>query len=101
MPEFMSLDAKLRAALTKNAASSDNDKQLVNTILAKSEELKWAMPRRQIQGRQIVLLVRQFFEVKEDKRIQYEATNLLDVTYSGDARTVSYTHLTLPTKRIV
>ena len=35
IPEFMSLDAKLRAALTKNAASTDNDKQLVNTILAK------------------------------------------------------------------
>ena len=45
-----------------------------------------AMPRRQIKGRQIVLLVRQFFEVKEDRRIQYEVTNLLDVTYSGDAR---------------
>ena len=82
----MSLDAKLRAALTKNAASTDNDKQLVNTILARSEELKRAMPRRQIKGRQIVLLVRQFFEVKEDRRIQYEITNLLDVTYSGHAR---------------
>ena len=44
------------------------------------------MPKRQIKGRQIVLLVRQFFEVKEDRRIQYELTNLLDVKYSGDAR---------------
>ena len=50
MPEFMSLDAKLRAALTKNAASSENDKQLVNTILAKSEELKRAMPRASNKG---------------------------------------------------
>ena len=44
-PEFMSLDAKLRTALIKNAASTDTDKQLVNTILARSEELKRAMPR--------------------------------------------------------
>ena len=44
------------------------------------------MPKQQIKGRQIVLLVRQFFEVKEDRRIQYEFTNLLDVKYSGDAR---------------
>ena len=92
IPEFVSLDAKLRAALTKNAASTDNDKQLVNTILAKSEELKRAMPRRQIKGRQIVLLIRQFFEVKEDRRIQYEVTNLLDVTYSGDARMSQFKH---------
>ena len=86
--EFMSLDARLRTALAKNAASSDTDKQrdLVNTILAKSEELKRAMPRRQIKCRKSVLLIRQYFEVKEDRRIQYEVTNLLDVTYSGDAR---------------
>ena len=44
------------------------------------------MPKRQIKGRQIVTLVRQFFEVKEDRRIQYELTNLLGVKYSGDAR---------------
>ena len=30
--------------------------------------------------------MRQFFEVKADRRIQYELTNLLDVKYSGDAR---------------
>ena len=58
VPEFASLDAKLRAALTKNA-SSDTEKQrdLVNVILAKSEERKRALPRRQIRGRQRMLLV--------------------------------------------
>ena len=61
-------------------------KEVMQAILAKSEELKRAIPKRQIKGRQIVRLVRQFFEVKEDRRIQYKLTNLLDVKYSGDAR---------------
>ena len=58
MPEFASLDAKLRTVLPKNV-SSDAEKQqdLVNVILAKSDELKGAMPRRQIKGRQILLLI--------------------------------------------
>ena len=64
-PEFESLDAKLRAALTKFApGDADRPKEVMQAILAKSEELKRAMPKRQIKGRQIVLLVRQFFEVK-------------------------------------
>ena len=86
-PELISRDAKLRAALTKNASGdADRPKEVMLAILAQSEELKRAMPRKQIKGRQIVLLVRQYFEVKEDRRIQYELTNLLDVKYSGDAR---------------
>ena len=36
--------------------------------------------------------MRQFFEVKEDRRIQYEITNLLDLTYSGDACMSQFKH---------
>ena len=76
-PEFTSLDAKLRSALTKFApGDGDRPKEVMQAILARSEELKRAMPKKQIKGRQIVLLVRHFFEVKEDRRIQYELTNL-------------------------
>ena len=82
-PEFESLEPKLRAAMTKFApADADRPKEVMQAILAKSDELKRVMPKRQIKGRQIVL----FFEVKEDRRIQYELTNLLDLKYSGDAR---------------
>ena len=64
-PEFASLDAKLRVALTKFApGDADRPKEVMQAFLAKSEELKRAIPKRQIKGRQIVLLVRQFFEVK-------------------------------------
>ena len=59
---------------------------MVDTILAQTAELKRAPPKMQIKGRQIVLLIRRFFEVKKDRRIQYELTNLLDLTYPGDAR---------------
>ena len=75
VPEFASLDSKLRAALTKNTSGSDAEKHkdLVDVILAKAEEeLKGAMPRRQIKGRQLILLIRRFYEVKKDRRIQYE-----------------------------
>ena len=81
-PEFLSLDSKLRTTIMRTTDNAEADKQLVNAIMARSEELKKSMPKRQIKGRQIVLLIRQFFEVKEDSRIQYELTNLLDVTYS-------------------
>ena len=92
LPEFSSLDAKLRAALTgqDSHGNTGRQKELGCIILAKSEELKRAMPRRQIRGRQIVLLVRQFFEIKEDRRIQYELTNLLDIKYPGDAKMSSF-----------
>ena len=52
-----SLDAKLRAALTKFVpGDADRPKEVMQAILAKSAELKRAMPKRQIKGRQIVLL---------------------------------------------
>ena len=62
----------------------------MDIILAKAEELKRAMPRRQIKGRQLILLIRRFYEVKKDRRIQYKLTNLLDVTYPGDARMAQF-----------
>ena len=62
----------------------------MQAILAKSEELKRAMSKRQIKGRQIVLLVRQFFEVKEDRRIQYRLKTCGREVYSGDARMLQF-----------
>ena len=50
-PEFTSLDAKLRAALTKFApGEGDRPKEVMQAILARSEELKQAMPKKQIKG---------------------------------------------------
>ena len=90
-PEFASLDAKLRAALSKHTTGdSVQGKELVNVILGKAEELKRAMPRRQIKGRQILLLIRRFFEVKQDRRIQYELSNLLDLSYPGDKKLAQF-----------
>ena len=69
--EFSSQDAKLRSALSRHAtgATGRKHRELVDVISAKSEELKRATLRRQIKGRQILLLVRQFYEVKKDRRI--------------------------------
>ena len=62
----------------------------MDVILAKSEELKRAALRRQIKGRQILLLVRQFYEVKKDRRIQLELSNLMEVSYPGDGQLAQF-----------
>jgi hypothetical protein len=52
-------------------------------IIARQEEYEETYDRP-MTGRQLVLIVRQYFEVRQDERITYDLSDLMDLTYPGD-----------------
>ena len=86
-PQFESLDAKIRMALSKHTTGheADKNKELVSTLTKRRDELRRATVPRQIRGRQLLLLVRQFFRIDDNERVQFELSALMDLEYPGDA----------------
>ena len=56
---------------------------LVATIIARQEEYEETHDRP-MTGRQLVLIVRQYFEVRQDEKITYDLSDLIDLSYPGD-----------------
>ena len=87
-----SLDAKLRTGLMKftNGDHSGRLKELIDSILSKAEEQMQATPPRQIKGRQILFLIREFFQVNAGKRVTFELRSLIEINYWGDANLAAW-----------
>ena len=82
-----SLDAKLRSAITKHTVGGEAVKSadLVSKLTAKREELKRASTPRQITGRQLILVVRRFFQVDDgNRKASFELSTLLAIAWAGD-----------------
>jgi hypothetical protein len=63
---FAALDAKLRAGISSHITGEAAEKlPLVAMIIARQEEYEEAHDRP-MTGRQLVLIVRQYFEVRQD-----------------------------------
>jgi hypothetical protein len=78
------LDAKLRAGISTHITGEAAEKvPLVAMIVARQEEYEETHDRP-MTGRQLVLIVRQYFEVRQDERITYDLSDLMDLTYPGD-----------------
>jgi hypothetical protein len=78
------LDAKLRAGISTHITGEAAEKvPLVAMIIARQEEYEETHDRP-MTGRQLVLIVRQYFEVRQDERITYDLSDLMDLTYPGD-----------------
>jgi hypothetical protein len=78
------LDAKLRAGISTHITGEAAEKiPVVAMIIARQEEYEETHDRPMF-GRQLVLTVRQYLEVRQDERITYELFDLMDLTYPGD-----------------
>jgi hypothetical protein len=78
------LDAKLRAGISTHVTGEAAEKlPLVAMIIARQEEYEETHDRP-MTGRQLVFVVRQYFEVRQDERITYDLSDLMDLTYPGD-----------------
>ena len=75
-----SLDSKIRAALLKYTVGDSREKHsdLCDAIAARMQELKEANTPSMIRGRQILMIIRDFYAVREAKKITYELSNLFD-----------------------
>ena len=85
-PRFMSLDSKLRAALTKYITGD-----VANKHRELADEITKATDRAQhrkipLRGRQILYIIRTFYQIDSEKRIQYSMHNLMSIEYPGDAQ---------------
>ena len=78
------LDAKLRAGISTHITGEAAEKiPLVAMIIARGRSMKRPHDRPMF-GRELVLIVRQYFEVRQDERITYDLSDLIDLTYPGD-----------------
>ena len=70
------MDGKVRTALLKftTGDSAEKHRELVDEILAKSAQERRATPPRQIKDRQILYLIKNFYEVKTGKRHTNDCT---------------------------
>ena len=87
-PHRESLDAKIRVSMSKHTTGHEAEKnrELVSTLVKRRDELKKAMPPTQITGRQLLFVVRKFYQIHEKERVQYELSSLMDLDYPGDAQ---------------
>ena len=81
-----SLDTKLRTALSKltTGDSFQKNRELCDMILSKTEELQ--LQGRLIAGRQMLHIVRPFYEVRDNKRITFDLRSVMDDVWLGDAK---------------
>jgi hypothetical protein len=78
------LDAKLRAGISTHITGEAAEKiPLVAMIISRQEEYEETHDRP-MSGRQLVLIIRQYFEVRQDERITYDLSDIMDLTYPGD-----------------
>jgi hypothetical protein len=78
------LDAKLRAGISTHITGEAAEKiPLVAMIISRQEENEETHDRP-MSGRQLVLIIRQYFEVRQDERITYDLSDIMDLTYPGD-----------------
>ena len=80
------LDDKLRTALCTLAASQESAKCADLTAeMHKETDRMWHMePARQIRGRQLLHVIRSFYEVKASKRDTFELKHLHEMKFWGD-----------------
>merc|ERR1712127_503146 len=73
--------------MSKHATGNEAErtKELVSSIAKRRDELKKADPPRQITGRQILWVVRKYFQVHDNERVQFELAALMELEYPGDA----------------
>jgi hypothetical protein len=78
------LDAKLRVGISTHITGEAAEKlPLIAMIIARQEEYEETHDRP-MSGRQLALIVRQYFEVRQDEKITYDLSDLMDLTYPGD-----------------
>jgi hypothetical protein len=81
---FSSLDAKLRAGISSYITGEAAEKlPLVAMIIARQEEYEETNDKP-MTGRQLVMLIRQYFEVRQDEKITYDLSDLMDLVFPGD-----------------
>ena len=87
-----SLDTRLRAGITKHLTGPDAEKsrELVTCLRMKRDELRRASPPRQVRGRQLLWLVRNFYRIQDDVHTSFELSALMDIEYAGDAKLAEF-----------
>ena len=83
---FETMDAKLKTALNKINKTHD---ELGLEISELSEETK-KVYRRPLTGREILLKVRRFFDIRPDSRRLLEVADLEKLAWLGDRKTVEF-----------
>ena len=58
----------------------------MGTLVKRRDELKKAMPPQQVTGRQLLYVVRTFYQIHDKERVQFELSTLMDLEYPGDAQ---------------
>ena len=88
LPQWVSLDAKIRVAMTRHTTGShaEQHKELVSNLTRRRDELKRASMPTQISGRQLLWIVRHYFQIHEKERVQYELSALIQLEYPGDSQ---------------
>ena len=86
-PTWESLDTKVRATMSKHTqAEAEKNKDLVKALEDRRDEMKMESPPSLITGRQLLLLVRQFYQIHANEKTQFELSALMDLGYPGDER---------------
>ena len=85
--EFLGLDAKIRVGMTKHTTGpeAEKNKELVSTLLKRRDELKKAAPPRQVTGLQLLWLVKSFYQIHVNERVQFDLVAFMELEYPGDA----------------
>ena len=84
--KFETMDAKLKTALNKINKTHD---ELGLEISELSEETK-KLYKRPLTGREILLKVRRFFDIRPDSRRLLEVADLEKLTWFGDRKMVEF-----------
>ena len=93
--KYKSLDAKIRAGVSKHMTGSEADKHkdLVSVLCKRRDELRepadGAMPQ-QIKGVQYLWLIKHYFRIHDDDKGTYEFSAIMALEYSGDAKLGSW-----------
>ena len=85
--ETHSLDAKIRVSLSKHMTGSEaeRNRELVSSLTKRRDELRKADSPMQIRGRQLIYLIRQFYQIDDAQRVSFELSALMDLEYPGDS----------------
>ena len=90
--DHKSLDAKIRASLMRYTTGPEAEKvkDLIDEILMQSKGMIQAKPPTQIRGRQILHIIRTFYDFKNAKRMTFELRTLMELPYWGDGKLATW-----------